>query len=271
MATDTDLRCTTPGNVADGNWTRGGTIYVYQAVGGESDSMNIYTDNYNTGLESWTMAGFSASGIPTYCVINSITLWYYAARSGTGEGTMKSQWNLSGGAFSSGASNTPAGWTWYSDTMSRPGGGSWTRSDIANIGVRFYGNANATQQRNLLVDGFLLRVNWDYITLASLTASTVSTKGQTTATLPCSYDANGDGDTEWRIMYKASGGSYDDPSWTASSNTGSNSVSRDLTGLTAGTTYYFKLQARNSANTVQESSEQSFTTDASTGGLILFF
>ncbi len=268
---DHDTRATAPGNESDGAWSRSGTIYFYDCLAAESDDKVMIGNNYTgSGDDGRRFSGFSASGMPTYVVINSVTFYVNGSRSGTGAGTWKPYFDLSGANKTAG-SNISMVSGWYSQAVSRPGGGSWARSDIANIGVYYSLNNDATQSRTFSLDGALLRVSWDYITLQSLTASAATNVTDTSATLPCSYNANGDGDTEWRIVYRASGGSYDDPSWTASSNTGSNSVSRNLSGLSGGTLYYYKLQARNSNDSVQESSGGSFTTTASTGGLILFF
>jgi hypothetical protein len=69
------------------------------------------------------------------------------------------------------------------------------------------------------------------------------------------------------MVYGTSSGSYDSPAWTADSGTGSiTAPTRNLTSLTGGTTYYYRLEARNSADTAQYGAEKTFTTTVGTKG-----
>lgn len=265
MATDTDLYCGSPGNSADGSWYRSGDYLWYGCLASTSDSKSARLDNYNNyGDDGREFTSWAAlSGVPTYCTINSVTMYIYAGRSGTQAGTMKYGINLSGGTMSWSSNITPgsAGTTWYGTSFSRPGGGSWARSDLGNIRCRFYGNGDAVNVREIFVDCLLVRINWDYISLTSLTTNDATSVTSSSATISGSYNANGDGDTEWRMVYGTSSGSYDSPSWTAASGTGSiTAPTRNLSSLSAGTTYYYRLEARNTANTAQYGAEKTFTT-----------
>jgi hypothetical protein len=275
MATNTTIYCGSPGNTADGTWYRSGALNWYDCLAAASDSQSARINNYTgSGDDGRNFASWGISGIPLYVVINSLTYGVQAARSGTGAGTMKFGWHL-GGTVSWSSNFTPVSvGTPWTGSMARPGGGSWTRSDLSSLNARIYGNGDATQSRELIVDQIYVVVNWDYITLLSLVANAATSVTQTAATISGSYNANGDGDTEWRMVYGTSSGAYDSPSWTsASGSTGSiTAPSRSLSSLTANTTYYYRLEARNQGDISYVSTEQTFTTQAATaGGLILFF
>jgi len=265
MAT-VDLYCGSPANASDGAWYRSGNLYWYACVAATSDSQSMRTDNYYNYGDSRTLTTWGVGSVPTYITINSLTLWPYAGRTGTNAGSYAPYWNVGGGSFSAGTRVYPTG-GWYSNTMARPGGGSWVRSELSGIGVKFYAYGDSGGGREIFVDCVLIRVDYSYITLASLTTNDATSVTSSGATISGSYNANGDGGTEWRMVYGTSTGSYDSPAWTADSGTGSiTAPTRNLSGLSAGTTYYYRLEARNSADTAQYGSEKTFTTSAGTKG-----
>jgi hypothetical protein len=273
----TDIYPTQPssyaGNFAIDNptvqWSVGGDNNPSTCVGTASDSKFIYINIYETnnpGAHN-PFYSFGLGSIPTYVTITSLTAWWYENRSGTNAGSWKGQHAI-GGAYSDNiASHAVNSNTWVSGSMARPGGGSWTRADLANLQFRASTTAYSTSSRNCYIDQLLVRVVWDYISLTSLTTNDATSVTTTSATISGSYNANGDGGTEWRMVYGTSSGSYDSPAWTANAGTGSiTAPTRNLTGLTGGTTYYYRLEARNSADTAQYGAEKTFTTAAGTKG-----
>lgn len=267
-----DIYPTQPNYVANtdssAGWAVSGDYDAATCVTYASDSKQYMTDIWdrNLGDTSHVFYSFGYSGVPTYCTISSIEMWAYETVSGSSPGQWKMQIAL-GGAYSDAiAGHSVNNGGWASGTgIARPGGGSWVRSDLANLQMRIYVTAWGSNDRQCRVDQWLVRVYYDYISLTSLTTNDATSVASTSATIAGSYNANGDGDTEWRMVYGTSTGSYDSPSWTADAGTGSiTSPTRNLTGLTAGTTYYYRLEARNSANTAQYGSEKTFTTSAGT-------
>lgn len=229
---------------------------------------DYYCPSPSPAVDGWS----NLANIPTYCVINSIHLWVYAYKSGNGGGTHAIEYNLNGSAWTRTGLTDTLSSTWNDITMSRPGGGSWARSDIANIDVRGYANGDASRtDRYVYIDGIILRVNWDYITpsLVQTDAATGVTAG--VATLNSTINPNGDAGGTYRLVYGTTSGSYDNPSWNAVSGGGSQTPSRSLTGLTAGQTYYFRVEYKNSGGVQTNGSERSFTTLGAAAGLILFF
>jgi|GEM_PF-1336769 len=93
------------------------------------------------------------------------------------------------------------------------------------------------------------------------TVSTQAATGisQTSATLNGSISSDGNEACQYRFRYKKSGGSYTYTSWVGSVATGQ-SFSEVVSGLDAGSTYYFNAEAQNSAGESDWGSEQSFVT-----------
>ena len=173
------------------------------------------------------------------------------------------------GVFYSIAGNAFPTWNYYTYGCGTPAGG-WTKALVDAIRLKFwwFNNGGTDEFRT---DTLRVRVTWDYYDMITLTKGHTAV-GQNVAQLTGSYDAQEDGDNEYRFVYKEDGGSYDSPSWNAGSGSGSqSSLTRDLTGLAAGTLHYYKLQARNENDAVFESAEGSFTTNAAVGGMIVFY
>ncbi len=100
---------------------------------------------------------------------------------------------------------------------------------------------------------------------AAIVAPTVSTDNataveETTATLNGTLDSDGGEASQYRFEYGTTqGGPYsDNTTWTGSITTGQ-SFSAGISGLSPGTTYYFRAQAKNNAGT-DNGSELCFTT-----------
>ena len=95
----------------------------------------------------------------------------------------------------------------------------------------------------------------------SATTGSASNVSYYTATLNGTVNANGISTTTW-FQYDTTSGSYGNTSSTQSvSGTSDTTVSIDISGLSGGTTYYYRIAAQNSAGTTY-GSEMSFTTTA---------
>jgi hypothetical protein len=165
-----------------------------------------------------------------------------------------------------GASFTPTG-GWYGDAIAKPGGGSYTRTDITNLRTRFYAYGNSTQVRQIRVDQFLVRVAWSYIAPTLVQTDPATNIGTTTATLNATLNSNGDGGGQYRIAYGTATGNYNlAPGWSANVITTQWNPAPNITSLSPNTTYYFRIEYQNSGTTQTNGAERSFTTLASTKG-----
>lgn len=232
-----------------GNWFGFADTYMNCLVAA-GDGKDIRTDGSVAG---WSQGHYySFPTLPTYCAIN----WCYV-----------------GGSADNGSGSTITIYLGGVAVQTQTAVGPWSiggyvynqnRASVSGIASVAYcsgdGNGNPSK-----IDHMPVTVSWDYLPLLSLTANDVTNYQPTSATLNGQFNANGDGGAQWRLVYKEFAGSYDTPSYTSVGGaTGTILCSRNLTGLTPGTTYFYKLQALNSGSTLYESSERSFQTNAGT-------
>jgi hypothetical protein len=216
-----------------------------------NDSSDVRTDGSVAGYSRGHYYTFT--GLPTYCGIN----WAYV-----------------GGGGSNGSGATLTMYLGGQAVQVVTGTGAYTiggyvyglsRNAAANIASQCYcaGNGNSNPST---INHMPVTISWDYLPLLSLTANDVTNYAPTSVTLNGQYNANGDGGSQWRLVYKEfTAGSFDAPSYTsAPGQTGTVTCSRNLTGLTPGTTYLYKVQALNSGSVLYESPERSFQTNAGT-------
>lgn len=212
--------------------------------------------NYTGTNGQWNFAS-----LPTYCTI-PVNPYFYCYC-----------WNSCGGAYwvrvyragsywQSANDWPPTGASWrLTGYISRPGGGSWVRSDFGT-GLTFtvancHGNGNPIK-----IDCIMMRVYYNWIVLNSLAIGTI-TPTSDGGVIPWSFNANGDGGCEWLVQWGYSSGSYPyNSGWRSDqlSGTGSQSGSYTITGEPAGKMLYVRFQARNSGDVAYQSSETSFRT-----------
>ena len=96
----------------------------------------------------------------------------------------------------------------------------------------------------------------------SATTGSASNVSYYTATLDGTVNANGFSTTTW-FQYGTTSGSYSNTSSTQSvSGTSDTTVSIDISGLSGGTTYYYRIAAQNSAGTTYGSEMSTTNTQA---------
>ena len=98
----------------------------------------------------------------------------------------------------------------------------------------------------------------------TLTTTSASSIGQTYATLNGTYNGNGLS-ASVQFEWGTTSGTYPNTTTLTSVGTGSGSHNATISGLTAGTTYYYRIIGSNSAGSAQ-GSQISFTTTTSGGG-----
>jgi len=98
----------------------------------------------------------------------------------------------------------------------------------------------------------------------TLTTTSASSIGQSSATLNGTYNSNGLASSV-RFEWGTTSGTYPNTTTLTSVGTGSGSHNATISGLTAGTTYYYRIIGSNSAGSAQ-GSQISFTTTTSGGG-----
>jgi hypothetical protein len=130
------------------------------------------------------------------------------------------------------------------------GNDSWFDGDIAEIIIydRILSAAELSDVTDYLAD------KYGIVTAPTTTTNAATSIGDTTATLNATVNANGADTTALTLRYSTSADSVAEgisPSVTPSSVTGSTdtTVSALLTGLSPGTTYFFRVLATNSSGT----------------------
>ena len=176
--------------------------------------------------------------------------------------TTSSTISLSGSASDSSSGIDSSSLKWSNNrggNGSVRGGASWTTtSDISlSSGDNTITVTANDEAGNSGTDTITVTYNAGSALMASTgAASNISTNS---ATLNGTVNANGASTTAW-FQYGTTSGSYGNTSSTQSvSGTSDTTVSINISGLSAGTTYYYRIAAQNSAGT-KYGSEKSFTT-----------
>ncbi|MBI2471289.1 MAG: carboxypeptidase regulatory-like domain-containing protein [Planctomycetes bacterium] len=153
----------------------------------------------------------------------------------------------------------------HSDTVSVIDGATNTVTSTVSVGSNPFGVGVNSSTNRIYVANYLGNTV-SVIEDASSSAPTVTTGSATdvtssSATLNGTVNANGASTTAW-FQYGITSGSYSSTSTTQSLNGSSNTtVSIGISGLSASTTYYYRIAAQNSGGT-SYGSEASFTTSA---------
>jgi hypothetical protein len=266
----TDLP-TTHGTGYGANFSLNAGSTLTQAWNGDNDNVCLERQcNSGSGrTNAFAITNFTAAAYPN---ISSVQILYRMRRTGTTDNA-KQRFEVDrtgGGDWWYGTLLTPVN-TFYTNTVTAPSGG-WSVARLNALIVKVYHDAGSnTASTYLRTDYMRIRVNWDYFVPNTIVTSH-SNLATDSVDLDGSYNANGDGATEYRLQVKEDGGSWDTPSWTAGSGTGSiTATQRNVTGLTPGTLHYYRLAARNEGDVEYYSSEGSFTTLVSNTRVIVFF
>lgn len=254
-----------------GDWTYSGDSNLVNCLATAGDSKYLYMNN-DAGVKSTgRIYNLGVGGIPTYCTISSVYVYAYTQRVGGIASACEIDTDLSGANEGGGVQWTLGSLQYFNRLVDRPGGGSWTRSDLGNIGfkIKSWGNGNGSEQFRF--DHVYFAITWAYISPSQVTTSAATSVTSSGAILNCTINPNGDAGGTYRIVYGTSSGSYDSPSFAAVSGGGSQSPTRTLTGLNPNQTYYFRVEYKNSGGTQTNGSELTFTTSGGAAGLILFF
>lgn len=202
---------------------------------------------------------FTMSSLPTYITITSVVIFGYWRYGQTNNPGAYVYYGYSGGSALVATLNgsVPAG-TYFSTTVSRPGGGSWTRADLQSAYFYLISGGQGTPTPLVAFDQILSQVNWTYIVL-SPTVSAASNITATGARLNGSCAQNGDAGAQRYFEWGTSSGNYSvgNSGWAAVNG----STYYDIaSGLTPGQQYFFRMRAQNSGGEQFYSSELSFTT-----------
>lgn len=265
-------------NGTDGAWSNvGGASKAISAQLPNNDSTNYVSEgSTNISRQSFFPTAYSGGSlpIPSTATIGAVTGSIRCRFvGGTGSGlnvTIRSYANLAGSASSdAGTVFTNSTWTNGGGAIARPGGGAWAPADFsaasfeigcrtsawgASVGGGFSANCTTVSLSVAL-------------TLAAPTATTnaATSVGTTTATLNGSLNPNG-ANAGWPVSYYFEWGptaAYGNTTAVVGGQTGSAAipVTAALVGLSANTTYHFRLVATNADNTTN-GADQTFMTQA---------
>jgi len=237
----------------------GGTTYYYvvRATSGgvassNSNEITVATSSSTPTLSSSTLASFGNVCINTVAGPSSITL----------TGSNLTSGNLSIAALNGFTYATTSGGTYTTSLIIPTSGGSLSQ----DIFVKFSPTAVQSYNGSIQISGAGLTsavtvaaTGSGVNTLATTTTGASSGVTQTAATLAGAITATGCNTiTAYGIEYSTTNG-FTSGTQVAGSNLSGGNFSVNLSGLTAGTTYYYKSYATTSSGTAY-GSQQSFTT-----------
>lgn len=142
-------------------WTITGAGSANAAVRTQGDSQFI-EKNAETAGESNELTTFDFSSIPPGSVIVDVVINWYSGRSAAGAGNIRWRCKL-GANTTDGAYQGPgASWTNFSQSIARPGGGTWTRADLVTTGIRIVWGHDGTGSVGVLarVDQMQIEVTY---------------------------------------------------------------------------------------------------------------
>lgn len=140
-------------------WVINGTALAKDAVNSR-DTTTYISVAANTPTTSNTLVNFSnISTIPDGSSIDDVSILVRSGRSGT-PGNMR--WNLIlGASTTSGAYHNPGvSWTEQTDTVARPGGGVWSKTDLSSISVTFQNDGTGSAGQTIFIDYFEIQITW---------------------------------------------------------------------------------------------------------------
>jgi len=118
-------------------WTLGAGADKVVAVNGPDDDDTSYI--YCSTSGRWETYSLAANAIPVGATINSVSVVSRGYKS-SGSTARWAVGVLLGGSSTFGLTHFPASYTSYTETLARPGGGTWSVADLASVEVlvRFY-------------------------------------------------------------------------------------------------------------------------------------
>lgn len=244
-------------------WSVNGDNNPANCIATQSDSktisVNLY-DAWDPGPNS-PYYSFGLGSLPTYITITAMTMYWYENRSGTSPGSWKGQHSLDGSNWTDNiASHTVNAGSLVSGSMARPGGGSWTRSDLSNLRVRCYPTAAASSSRVVSIDLWYVTVSWTYVVPTTVQTDDADQIGVFSARLKGTINSNGDLGGQYRFVWGTSSGSYSySTSWTTVTDGGSNQYTH-TPSLSPATNYFYRIEYRNSGLEVTNGAEKTFKT-----------
>ncbi len=259
-------------------WNGGYTSYY----GGSADYTNMQAvdGNYVYAVptdyvlqareRAWTFSPVGTS------IINSVTIYYYASRSGLADLAAAPFVRIGGVNYYGSSSSLLIGYVYYNYTWAtNPSTGvAWTYNEInsAYFGLNMQCKIT-TGNESVHCDYIYLSVNYSLVlpTVSTSDASTPTYSGSShNCTLNGSIDEDyGSSCTErgfaWSLTSNTTSPSHATPpatytsNWTETGTLGEGAFSHNIGGLTAGTTYYYRAYAKNVAG-YSWGDEKSFTT-----------
>lgn len=158
-------------NAAGDNNTIGGTFADIDDPPGTPDDI---ATRLSTTSATYLQASFNvtSSVVPATAQINSVQVFFRIGTSGGGADTFAIPYLVLNGIVSNGTAvqNTAGAWSSFTQTITRPGGGSWTIADFPNILVGIFLHSNGVQT------GYLTQ---EYIIINYTPASAFATVGST--------------------------------------------------------------------------------------------
>lgn len=213
---------------------------------GDPNSFAISTSDKHSGLKS---AKLSASGDRIQQAVTVVANTNYV---------------LTAWIFGKGTIGAKSG----STVLSSQGGtfSSWTQVTVnfnsgATTSITLYGSYNAGEGR---FDDFLLEEGTGTTPTIPAAPSSLTATASGTSTINVAWTDNSNNETGFKLERKTgSAGTWSEIAGAIAANTGSFSN----TGLTAGTTYFYRVRSYNSAGNSSYSNEASATTGTSGGSL----
>ena len=186
--------------------------------------------------------------------INSVTVYFCFRRNTTATGLAYCQPFLRLGTSETTGTElslNSVSWTTYSEILARPGGGSWTWTNIDNlqvcIGLRDTGGPSGGTKYAQCTQVYVVVDYTPPITAPTVTTQAASSVEATTATGNGNISSTGGEDCDQRgFEWGTSTGNYPNSAVDAGAfDTGA--YTKALTGLPSGTTIYYRAKAHNSA------------------------
>lgn len=243
--------------------TKSAGTYNYQNV--DEDPADTADYNYTTS----TSQKYDSFAFPDHTsesdTITSVTVYAYVKASSYFQGKAGVFVRLGTTNVTSGQSFSSDAWAYKSAALARPGGGSWTWTDIDNLEAGYYLSAVNTYTE-YSAQCYVV-VTHIPITAPTITLSAASSVEATTATLNGGVTDTG-GDNPTVTVYwgttdhpgTATGWDHNSAPTSPSQPQGVATFYYNATSLSTGTTFYFTAKATNVAGTSWPAASLSFLT-----------
>jgi hypothetical protein len=237
---------------------------------GSPDDGSTYVDAGNTGSQA--KDSYNLTDTAVNAVINSVTV-YFRIGAVAGTNTVKGQPFLRlGGVETTGTEVTftcslSVYWGTYSETLARPGGGTWSVSDINSLQVCI-GLRKGTSATNRCTQEYI-SVNYNPIVAPTVTISAASSVTDIAARLNGNITNTGYENPTVKVFWGDNDGGTTPGNWDNNPGTSPDSPGQpqgvaafylDISGLSPNVTYYFSARAVNSGGTSWPAASLNFTT-----------